>query len=65
MCGVGDHGAKLVATEAAPFGAGAFGGVDDGTGRVQADEQGDSRHQGTGEDEAQRGAGEIQQTLQK
>src|SRR5208282_3648512 len=42
--GVGHHGAKLIAAEAAPFGAGAFRGVDNRTGRVQPDEQGHDRH---------------------
>src|SRR5208282_343012 len=42
--GAGHHGAKLVATEAAAFGAGTFRGVDDRTGRVQPDEHGNDRH---------------------
>src|SRR5271156_1093256 len=45
--GVGDHGAKLVAMEAAAFGAGAFRGVEDWTGRIQPDEQRHDRHQRT------------------
>src|SRR5437899_47414 len=35
VCGVGHHGAKLVATEAAAFGAGALRGVDDRTAQAR------------------------------
>ena len=38
VCGIGHHGAKLVTTEAAAFGASTFRRVEDRTGRVQPDE---------------------------
>ena len=63
--GIGHHRAKLVAVEAAAFGAGAFRGVDDRTGRVQPDEQGHDRHERTGQHQTERRTRDVQQTLQK